>query len=68
MASNNSKPKKLYRSRSDRLIGGVCGGLAKYFNMDSTWMRLIFLFCLLLGGITLLVYIIMWIVVPERAK
>ncbi len=61
-----SKSKKLYRSRSDRLIAGVCGGLAKYFGIDSTWMRLIFLICLLLGGLTLLVYIVMWIIVPLR--
>ena len=61
-----SRSKKLYRSRSDRLIAGVCGGLAKYFGIDSTWMRLIFLICLLLGGLTLLVYIVMWIIVPLR--
>lgn len=56
--------KKLYRSRNDRMIAGVCGGLAEYFEIDSSWMRLIFLLFLLLGGSALLVYVVMWIVVP----
>ena len=60
-----SKPcARLYRSRKDRMIAGVCGGLAKYFNIDPTWMRLIFIVCLLLGGSALLVYLIMWVLVP----
>jgi len=56
--------KRLYRSRRDRLIAGVCGGLADYFGMDPTWMRLIFIVFLLLGGSALLIYVIMWLVVP----
>jgi phage shock protein C len=63
--SNDDKPyKKLYRSRHDKMIGGVCAGLADYFQMDATWMRLIFILFLLLGGSALLVYIVMWIIVP----
>lgn len=56
--------KKLYRSRKDKMIAGVCGGLAKYFGIDSTWVRLIFLVLLLLGGSALLVYLIMWLIIP----
>lgn len=56
--------KRLYRSRKDRVIAGVCGGLADYFNMDPTWMRLIFLIFLILGGSAILVYFVMWLVVP----
>ncbi len=56
--------KKIYRSRRDRMIAGVCGGLATYFGMDSTWIRLLFIFFLLVGGSALLVYLIMWAVVP----
>ncbi len=56
--------KKLYRSRRERMIAGVCGGLAIYFDMDPTWMRLIFVIFLLMGGSALLVYLIMWVVVP----
>ena len=62
-----SKPhKKLYRSRKERMIGGVCGGLAEYFGMDPTWVRLIFIFLLLLGGSAFLVYLIMWVIVPIK--
>lgn len=57
-------PKRLYRSRKDRMIAGVCGGLAAYFNMDPTWMRLITVLFVLLGGSAILVYLIMWLVVP----
>lgn len=56
--------RRLYRSRRDRMIAGVCGGLADYFNMDPTVMRLIFVLLLLLGGSAILVYLIMWLVVP----
>lgn len=56
--------KKLYRSRKDRMIAGVCGGLAEYFDIDPTWVRLIFILFFILGGSAFLVYIIMWIIVP----
>lgn len=56
--------KKLYRSRRDRMIAGVCGGLAEYFNVDPTWVRLIFVLFLILGGSALLAYLIMWLIVP----
>lgn len=57
-------PKRLRRSRRERMIAGVCGGLANYFNIDPTWMRLIFIIFLFLGGSAILVYLIMWLVVP----
>jgi phage shock protein C len=58
--------KKLYRSVTDRKIGGVCGGLAEYFNIDPTVVRLLFVLGLLLVGGTFWVYLIMWIVIPEQ--
>jgi phage shock protein C len=58
--------KRLYRSRGDRVIGGVCGGLAKYLTMDPTVVRLIFVLLALAGGPGLLIYLIMLIVVPEE--
>lgn len=58
--------KRLYRSRSDRQIAGVCGGLAEYFDVDATIVRLLFVAFALLGGPGLLLYIIMAIVVPEE--
>jgi phage shock protein C len=62
-----SKIKKLYRSTTDKKIAGVCGGLAEYFGIDSTVVRLIFLFLLLPGGAPgFLPYLILWIAVPEK--
>jgi phage shock protein C len=58
--------KRLYRSRSDRRIAGVCGGLAAYLNIDPTLVRLLFVLGLLLVGGTLLAYIILMIVIPEE--
>jgi phage shock protein C len=61
------EPKKLYRSRDNRMIAGVCGGLAEYFNVDPVIMRIIFFILLLPGGLPgLLPYIVLWIVVPEK--
>jgi phage shock protein C len=57
---------RLYRSRGDRIIGGVCAGLAKYFNIDPTLIRLAFVALALMGGHGFLVYLIMLIVVPEE--
>ncbi|KTD20391.1 phage shock protein C, PspC [Legionella lansingensis] len=64
MKQLSKSPKRLYRSRKERMIAGVCGGLAEYFAMDPTVMRLIFILLLLLGGSAILVYLIMWLVVP----
>lgn len=58
--------KKLYRSRNSRLIAGVCGGLAEYFNIDPIIVRLIALILVLSFGSGLIAYIIAWIVVPEE--
>lgn len=58
--------KRLYRSRSDRMIGGVCGGLGDYLNIDPTLVRLAFAILALAAGPGLPLYIIMWIVVPEE--
>lgn len=60
-----SKPyKRLWRSRTNRKIAGVCGGLGAYFNVDPIWVRIIFIIFLLLGGSALLVYLLMWVLVP----
>ena len=56
--------KKLYRLRSDRKIWGVAGGLAKYFNIDPTIVRVLFIISLLIGSLGFWTYIIMAIVVP----
>ncbi len=56
----------LYRSRTDRMWAGVCGGLAQYFGVDATLIRLAFVAFTLAGGAGLLIYIVMCIVVPEN--
>ncbi len=58
--------KKLYRSRTDRKIWGVCGGLAKYFDMDPTIVRVIAILSLFFGTLGIWAYIIMTLVVPEE--
>jgi phage shock protein C len=59
---------KLFRSNSDRMIAGVCGGLGKYFSVDSTIVRLVFLLLLIFGGAGFLLYLILWIVVPDEQR
>ena len=58
--------KKLYRSSTDKVIGGVCGGIAEYFEVDATIIRLLLVALVLFGGSGLLLYIIAWIIMPER--
>ena len=56
--------KRLYRSRSERMIAGVCGGLGQYFGIDPTLVRLAFVAIALAVGSGLLAYLILWIIVP----
>ena len=56
--------RRLYRSKSDRMIWGVCGGLAKYFDMDPTIVRLVFVLLIFANGLGILAYLIMAVVVP----
>jgi phage shock protein C len=63
-----SSTRKLYRSRTDRKLAGVCGGLAQYFNSDATLIRVLFVVLALLGGPGLVIYLLMWILVPEEPQ
>jgi phage shock protein C len=59
--------KRLYRSKNNRMIAGVCGGLAEYFGIDPVIIRIIAVILLLPGGLPGFVpYVILWIVVPEN--
>ncbi|KLO24574.1 MULTISPECIES: PspC domain-containing protein [unclassified Marinitoga] len=58
--------KEIYRSRKDRFIGGVCGGIANYFNISSTLVRLLCFGLILADGIGIILYIIAWIIIPEE--
>jgi phage shock protein C len=56
------------RSRTDRKLAGVCGGLAQYVNTDATLIRVLFVVLALLGGPGLVIYLLMWILVPEEPQ
>lgn len=57
-------PKRLYRSRQDRWLAGICGGLGHYFDLDPTLIRVLFvLFGLIIGG-GIIAYILLWIIIP----
>jgi phage shock protein C len=56
---------RLTRSATDRIISGVCGGLARYFGIDSTIVRLIFVLAVL-SGLSPLIYIVLWIIMPKE--
>ncbi len=60
-----TKGKKLFRSRKNRVIAGVCGGVGEYFGVDPTIIRLLWVVFTLMGGAGILAYIIAWIIIPE---
>jgi len=65
MSDENTK--RLYRSRDDRMISGVCAGLAEYIDIDPTVVRLVFVLGMFAGLATFWAYLVMMLVVPEEA-
>jgi phage shock protein C len=63
-----AQTRKLYRSRTDRKLAGVCGGLAQYFNLDATLIRVLFVALAVFGGSGLVIYLVMWIIVPKEPQ
>jgi phage shock protein C len=59
--------RKLYRSKTNRKLAGVCGGLAQYFNIDATLIRVLFVLLAVLGGSGLVLYLAMWVIVPNES-
>lgn len=59
---------KLYRSENDKMIAGVAGGLGEYLNIDSSIIRILFVIITLLGGSGILLYLILWIILPAQSK
>jgi phage shock protein C len=58
--------KRLYRSRKDRIVGGVCGGLGEHIDVDPSIIRLVWVIVTLVSlGIGIIVYLIAWIIIPE---
>ena len=60
--------KRLYRSNTDVMIGGVCSGIAKYFDVDPTAVRLAFVLLLFAGGGGLWIYLVLWIIMPQEPQ
>lgn len=58
--------KRLYRSRDDRMLAGVCGGIADYFGVDPNLVRILTLVSLLLPGPQILAYLVAWVIVPQE--
>jgi len=62
------KDTRLARSESDKVIGGVCGGLGEFFNIDASLVRLIFVLITLFGGSGILLYLVLWLVIPPQSQ
>lgn len=63
----STQKQPLRRSKSNRMIAGVCGGLSEFFGISSFWIRLAFLIALIPGGVPgILAYVIIWMVVPSE--
>lgn len=57
--------KTLHRSHNDKIIAGVCGGLAEYFGVDSTIVRLLFVLVVAFGGSGIVLYLLLWLIMPK---
>jgi phage shock protein PspC (stress-responsive transcriptional regulator) len=62
---NAYRPKRIYRDPDNRILGGVCGGMGAYMNLDPVIFRIIFVILFLGFGVGLLIYLVFWIVIPE---
>ncbi len=60
--------KRIYRSSKEKILGGVCGGLGKYLEVDPVLVRLIWVLTVLLAGTGILAYIIAWILIPKEPE
>ena len=58
--------KKLYKSKSNKVLAGVCGGIGEYFGVDATWIRLAWVVLSLSGGMGLIAYIIAALIIPDE--
>ena len=60
--------KRIYRSTREKILGGVCGGMGEYFNIDPVIVRLVWVLTVLLAGTGILAYIIAWILIPKEEE
>lgn len=64
--TSSSDYKRLYRSKENKVVAGVCGGIAEYLETDPVWIRLLAVFTIFLNGIGIILYILAWIFIPEN--
>ncbi len=62
------EPKKLRRSTSNKMVAGVCAGIAQYFNLDPTIIRILYVLMVFFAGFGILLYLILWIVIPNDVQ
>ena len=58
--------RRVYRSRKNRMLGGVCGGIAEYFEIDPVLVRLLFVLLLFMGFVGIIIYLVAWLLIPEN--
>lgn len=66
--TGTSTPPRLHRSREQRVVAGVCGGLGGYFGLDPVWFRIGFVVLAIGGGSGVLIYLLMWLIVQPRPE
>lgn len=68
MSEQEASVRKIFRSRKDRVIAGVCGGVAEHFNVDPVWVRIGWVLCVFAKGLGLIAYVLCWILIPEKEE
>ena len=58
--------KRVYRSKKGKMLAGVCGGIAEYFEVDPVLVRLLFVLLLFMGFVGIIVYLVAWLLIPEN--
>jgi len=61
-----SEIKRVYRSKKSKMLAGVCGGIAEYFDMDPVLVRLLFVLLALMGFAGIILYLVAWLIIPEN--
>jgi len=66
ITKKKQEPKRLYRSRRDKILAGVCGGIGEYFKIDPVIIRLLWILLIFAGGSGILAYLVAWIIIPKH--
>jgi phage shock protein PspC (stress-responsive transcriptional regulator) len=66
--TKNQQTKQLYRSRTDKILGGVCGGIAEYFHVDPVLIRVLWVILIFIMGTGILAYLVAWLIIPLEPR